>query len=143
MSWKKHVYELTILEHHLDSFGHVNNATYLEIFEEARWDLITQNGYGYKKVHELKIGPTILEIQLSFKKEVLLRQKIRIESQISSYESRIGELIQEMKSETGEIHCRALFKIALFDMRLRKLIRPTPEWIAAIGGSEALEAPGL
>ena len=34
-------YEKTILEQHLDTFGHVNNAAYLVLYEEARWDFIT------------------------------------------------------------------------------------------------------
>ena len=38
-------YPLTIKEFHLDTFGHVNNATYLQIYEEARWEFINQNGY--------------------------------------------------------------------------------------------------
>jgi hypothetical protein len=31
----KHEYEALIHERHLDTFGHVNNAAYLEILEEA------------------------------------------------------------------------------------------------------------
>ena len=43
-------YPLTILEKHLDSFGHVNNATYLHLYEEARWDFITKRGFGLARV---------------------------------------------------------------------------------------------
>ena len=39
-----HEYEVVIREHHLDVFGHVNHAVYLELFEEARWELVTANG---------------------------------------------------------------------------------------------------
>ena len=46
MLGRVHDYQLVIREQHLDTFGHVNNAKYLEILEEARWDLITGNGYG-------------------------------------------------------------------------------------------------
>ena len=35
-------YELVIKECHLDSFGHVNNAIYVQLYEEARWDFITK-----------------------------------------------------------------------------------------------------
>ena len=52
-------YEMMIREHHLDSYGHVNNATYVEILEEARWECITQRGYGYKEVQQQKKGPVI------------------------------------------------------------------------------------
>ena len=43
-------YPLVILERHLDMLGHVNNATYLEIFEEARWDFIERRGHGLKNI---------------------------------------------------------------------------------------------
>ena len=36
---------IVISEAHLDSFGHLNNARYLELFEQARWDLITEGGF--------------------------------------------------------------------------------------------------
>ncbi|HEY8944785.1 MAG TPA: acyl-CoA thioesterase, partial [Polyangiaceae bacterium] len=75
-----HEYELRIIERHLDTFGHVNNATYLDLFEAARWDWITQNGYGLTRIRELERGPTILEIHLQFKRELLNRELIRIKS---------------------------------------------------------------
>lgn len=132
MTFEKQIYETTILEHHLDSFGHVNNATYLEILEEARWDFITRRGYGYDKVHELKVGPTILEVNLKFKKELRLREKIRVESQVTEYEGRIGKLTQEIK--VGDtVHSVAVFTFGLFDINARRLIKPTDEWLKAVG----------
>ena len=71
-SWKTHYYTFTVREKHIDSYGHVNNATYLQLFEEARWVMIEANGYGFKRIHELKIGPIILEIHIKFIKEILL-----------------------------------------------------------------------
>src|SRR5690606_13293796 len=56
-----HEYPLLIVESHLDTFGHINHATYLQIFEEARWDLITARGYGLEKIRESRLGPVILE----------------------------------------------------------------------------------
>ena len=35
------IYHTQIKEKDLDTLGHVNNAKYLELFEEARWDFIT------------------------------------------------------------------------------------------------------
>ena len=58
-----HLYDLVIHERHLDTFGHVNNATYLDLLEEARWDLITRNGFGLDEIKRLQLGPTILEIR--------------------------------------------------------------------------------
>lgn len=67
---KIHSYPLIIKETCLDSFNHVNNAVYLTLFEEARWDLLTTNGYDLKKIKETGLGPVILEINLKFSKEL-------------------------------------------------------------------------
>ncbi len=47
-------YTIKILEHHLDTFGHVNNATYLEMYEEARWDLLNKNNSGMMSLWQKK-----------------------------------------------------------------------------------------
>jgi thioesterase-3 len=128
-----HEYSIVIRERHLDTFGHVNNAAYLDILEEARWDLITRNGYGLDEVHRLKVGPTVLEVQLRFVREIRNRQRVTISTWLESYSGKIGKLAQQIRDEGGEVRTDALFTIGLFDMTTRKLVRPTPEWIAALG----------
>jgi len=125
-------YSLTIKEQHLDTFGHVNNATYLTLLEEARWELITQNGYGLSYIRETGLGPTILEINIKFMKELRLRQEIVIESKMLSYEGKIGKIVQTML-RNSEVCCVAEFTIGLFSVKERKLVLPTPEWLKAIG----------
>lgn len=36
--------KLTVRNYHLDGYGHVNNARYLEFFEEARWAFMEAQG---------------------------------------------------------------------------------------------------
>jgi thioesterase III len=133
MLGKPHRYSLEILERHLDTFGHVNNAVYLEILEEARWDWITRNGYGMRDVHELKQGPTILECSLRFLKELLLRETIQVESFVESMKGKTGQVIQKIWKQDGTLACEARFTVALFDLRARRLIAPTPRWLTAMG----------
>jgi thioesterase III len=128
-----HEYRLLILEKHLDTFGHVNNASYLEILEEARWDLITRNGYGLDEVHRLKIGPVVLEAHLRFVRELQNRQAVTIRSWLESYQGRIGQFAQQILAEDGTLCCDAMFTIGLFDLEARRLIRPTQEWAKALG----------
>jgi len=132
MEAEKFFYSFTVEKKHLDSFGHVNNAMYLTLFEDARWDLITKNGYGLAKIHETKIGPTILEIHIRFIKELLVGQVITIESQVTASKSKIGTMTQKMIRE-GEVCCQAEFTIGLFDLKERRLVTLTPEWLKAIG----------
>lgn len=121
-----------IKETDLDTFGHMNNAKYLSIFEEARWDWITQNGFGMKKMQQLGIGPTILEINLRFLKEIRVREEIEIESKVTSYVGKIGKLQQKI-TINSDTYCRAEFTIGLFDLNTRKLIQPIHEWLIAVG----------
>jgi thioesterase III len=132
-----HDYALVIREQHLDTFGHVNNARYLEILEEARWDLVTRNGYGLAEVMRRRIGPTILEINMKFQRELRNRQRITIRSWTESYVGKIGRFVQQIVDDEGNLCCDALFTIGLFDLNARKLIAPTPEWLKAIGLTEA------
>lgn len=126
-------YEMQIKEYHLDTFGHVNNAKYLEILEEARWDLITKNGYGLREVQSRKIGPVILEVNLKFRKELKLREKIKVITQCKRQEGKIGYIDQKILNEKGEESAIAVFTYAVFDLNARKIIDPTPEWLKAIG----------
>lgn len=132
MKAKTFSYPIVIKEHHLDTFGHVNNATYLSLFEEARWEIITENGYGFQKIQKSAQGPVILEIKLTFLKEIRLRETIIIETQLTSYNDKIGILTQKMMRDQ-ELCCRAEFVFGLFDLKERKLILPTKEWLVAVG----------
>lgn len=125
-------YEMTIKEFHLDTFGHVNNATYLQIYEEARWEFITENGYGLDFVKSSGLGPVILEINLRFMKELRLREKITIHSQTGEYSSRVGIIKQWITDSKGNICSETEMKIGLFDTHKRKLIEPTEQWLNAI-----------
>jgi YbgC/YbaW family acyl-CoA thioester hydrolase len=126
-------YKLLIRESHLDSYGHVNNATYLTLFEEARWEIVTSRGYGYKKVHETGQGPVILEVHMKFLKELKLRETITITLELDSYEGKIGHLTQKMIKSDGEVACELKMVMGFFDLKNRKLILPTPEWKTAVG----------
>lgn len=130
-----HEYPVLIRESHLDVFGHVNNAKYLEIFEEARWDWITRGGFGMKEIFERGIGPVVLEANLRFQREAKNRDRMIVRSRTLEYDGKIGKIEQVMAREDGKASCTALFTVALFDIKARKIISPTPEWLKAVGMS--------
>src|SRR4051812_17059272 len=109
MSDKVFEYETVIREGHLDTLGHVNNAVYLDLFEEARWDLITQGGYGLEEVKKRQKGPVILEVNVKFRKELHLREKILIRTRVLEMGSKIGRLEQILLNEAGEHSAIAVF----------------------------------
>lgn len=126
-------YPVQIKECYLDSFGHVNNAVYLELYEEARWDFITKNGYGLDVIKKLQKGPVILEVNVKYKKELVNRETIIIESKTAVIRGRIMTLSQVMKKADGAVASEATFVIGFFDLQKRTLIAPGPAWLEAIG----------
>lgn len=127
-------YEIIIKENHLDSFGHVNNAVYVQLYEEARWDFITKNGYGLEVIQKLQVGPVLLDMQVRFKREIKNREKIKITSQTKEIISpRIMTLEQKMINSNGKVASEALFTVGFFDMKERKLVDARPEWLHAVG----------
>lgn len=132
MNEKIFYYPVAIQENHLDAFGHMNNATYLQLFEEARWDILNKNGFGLDKIMASGLGPTVLEVKVSFLKELFAGQEIIIESKILFYKNKIGKMSQKMM--LGDKVCSdAEFTIGLFSLSERKLVLPTKEWLSALG----------
>lgn len=130
---EKFIYPLTIIERHLDTFGHVNNATYLEILEEARWDIIAKRGYDILAIKAKGIGPVILGFTVRFAKELTLREEIRVETQTVTYVKKIATMQQNIYNDAHELCFESTLTLGLMDMTARKLILPTPDWLQAIG----------
>ena len=128
-----HEKPIIISEAHLDSFGHLNNARYLELFEQARWDLITERGFGMTTIRQTATGPIILEATVKFLRELAPREPVVIRSSLISYEKKIGKIRQDIVKADGTVACESVFTFGLFDMNRRKLIDPTPEWSFAVG----------
>lgn len=141
MSNPQYEYDLTILEQHLDTFGHVNNAVYLTLYEEARWDFITKNGLGLKQIIESQVGPVLLDLNLTFKSELNNREKIKIIS-VARPEMRnkyVMLLDQKIIKESGKVASTLTISVGLMDLKERKLIAPTPAWLKALGLEEFIE----
>lgn len=135
-------YEKLILEHHLDTFGHVNNAMYLSIYEEARWDFITKNNLGLKEILETKVGPVLLDLNLTFKAELKNRDKIKIVSQArSELRNKYVMLLDQkmIKVDDGKVASTLTISVGLMDLNARKLISPTIPWLKALGLEEFIE----
>lgn len=127
-------YEIVIKESHLDSFGHVNNAVYVQLYEEARWDFITKNGFGLDVIQRNQVGPVLLDLQVRFKREIKNREVIKIQSQTREIiNAKMMVLEQKMIKSDGKIASDAVFTVGFFDMKSRKLIDADPSWLKAVG----------
>ncbi|MBC7396232.1 MAG: acyl-CoA thioesterase [Bdellovibrionales bacterium] len=129
-----HDYRTLIRERHLDSFGHVNNAQYSVLFEEARWEMISSRGYSLKCVHESQVGTVVLESTIRFKRELRLREEITIQTKVHAVSRKIITLKHLILKESGELAAEASFTLGCFDLQTRKLRSPTQDWLSAVTG---------
>ena len=126
-------YTTVIKEHHLDTFGHVNNAMYLSLLEEARWELLNAHGFGLQEIRARKMGPVVLACEIKFLKELMLREAITIESEVLSYQKKIAVMRQDILNSQGVPCSQAKLTFGFFDLKARQLILPSDEWLQAIG----------
>jgi YbgC/YbaW family acyl-CoA thioester hydrolase len=133
-----HEYRTMIRERHLDSFGHVNNAQYLVLFEEARWEMITSRGYGLKDVKKHEVGTVVLECTVRFKRELGLREEVVIQTKVEEVSKKTLILKHWIVKEGGAIAAEASFTLGCFDLKHRKLIPLSEEWLRAVSGRSPL-----
>lgn len=127
-------YEHLISETYLDSFGHVNNAKYLELYEQARWDFLAGINFSLEDIQRSRVGLVILNININYHKELRARQKIYIETEFLSYIKKIITIKQVMKNaDNDEIVSDFILKGGFFHLDSRKLIIPEQELINRFG----------
>lgn len=127
-------YDLMILEKHLDAFGHVNNAIYLELYEEARWDFLTKNSYGLDKILKERLAPVIIDLKVSYKKEIKNRTKIKILTNFVDMKNPLVMILeQKMINEDEQVVSTKELTMGIMDLDKRRLVRPNDEWKRALG----------
>ena len=125
----KHSYDLVICENQLDTFGHLNNARYLELYEQARWHLLNQRGYSLETIRSLQQGPVILNIQIDFRRELIAAMPIRIITEMVSYIGKIFVIEQKMLDSEDRVCSKCTLRGGLFDLRQRRLVEPNQQWL--------------
>ena len=132
-SEKKYFFNCSVSSDLLDSYGHMNNARYLELYEDARWDVLAQSGMGRQFLIESKTGPIILEINIRFRHELTDGEQITIETNSRRKSNRLFYFDQIMRNEAGEVCNQATFTTTLFDIKNRRIIRADEKWMKAFG----------
>ena len=73
----------TVASYEMDSFGHVNNAVFLNYLEKARCDFMTLKGLQFKDFFKWRKYPVVAAAHLEFKYPAASDDKLVIEGWIS------------------------------------------------------------
>ena len=126
-------------EFDVDALEHLNNVAAMRLFEQARWQMITDRGHGLVAAKALAQAPVIIAVTVHFRREVSLRQEIVIDSYTSRMSSRTQTIVQVMRDADHIVYVIAEYTVGLFDLARRKLIAPTPAWLVACGAPAATD----
>ncbi|WP_348944541.1 acyl-CoA thioesterase [Chitinibacter sp. FCG-7] len=93
--------------YHLDLYGHVNNARYLEFLEEARWAMIEDCG-GVEWFSERRLALVVSRIDIRYKRAATMGDVLVIRSTLSQLREREGQITQEVvRQDNGKLVAQA------------------------------------
>lgn len=93
------VSKIKIRGYHLDMFGHVNNARYLEFLEEGRWGFIDESS---QLAERLKTATFfVVNININYRSAATLGDLIEVHSRLSKIGNTSGVLRQEIVDPTN------------------------------------------
>lgn len=125
-------YHSTIIQtHHCDHYGHMNNASYMQLYEEARWAMLKAKNWDQGRIEIEGYGPIVLEAQIWYRRELKVKEEIRIRVETLDSTRKVFEIHQNMTTNEGMVASEARFKLGLMDLRQRRLIQPPRAWVEA------------
>ena len=109
-----HEYGITVRGYELDSFGHVNNAVYLNYCEQARWEILRKkNLHDYLAKNGLFL--IVTEAAMRYVKEAKAFDELIINSEIKHMPPYLVFDHAIKRAGTGEAIARAEIKTLLVD----------------------------
>ena len=90
---------LRVRTYECDSYNHVNNANYLNYLEFARYELLKDVGFDYKKAIQSGYGVYIARIEIDYKKPAFVDETLTIKTRPIKKGAVSGVLAQEIWRE--------------------------------------------
>lgn len=98
---KEHRTTIKVRGYHLDLYGHVNNARYLEFLEEARWRMI-EGSANLQAWKERGLGFVVVKITINYRRAAVLDDVLEIVSHVHHLGGRSGMIKQEVLRGEGD-----------------------------------------
>jgi thioesterase III len=127
-----HTVEIKVRGYHVDIYGHVNNARYLEFLEEARWDAIEES-IDVRDIMQKGYAFNVVNININYRRPAIPNDVIVIESEVAKLNSRSGVVHQTVKLKgTETIVADADVTFVMFDVKNNKVAMLEGELLALL-----------
>ncbi len=102
-----HITEIKVRGYHLDLYGHVNNARYLEFLEEGRWSWVEDRA-DLGAFMAKGLGFSVVNINIDYRRPAFLGDILQIETALESLGRRSGVVRQVVRLKgTDEVVAEA------------------------------------
>ena len=95
--------------HETDQMGIIHHSNYVKWMEEARIGYMDQMGFTYKKVEEMGVISPVVEISVTYKKQVFFDDNIQIRVSIRKYNGISLEFNYEFFNTTRNEICTVAY----------------------------------
>ncbi len=112
--------QLRVRGYHLDGYGHVNNARYLEFMEEGRWDYFDQHPAMIKELHQAGRAFVVVNLNIDYLAAARHGDDLEIMTGIVDVGERSGLCHHRIVRKDGTLIAQADLTFVLLDMRANK-----------------------
>ena len=126
---KKHRTTLSVRGYELDSYGHVNNAVYLQYLEHARWEFMKDQGL-LERIYSEGLFVVVVETHIRYVRESNLFDELVVETSMAEDKPYLSFRQKILNDKTGLTVARASIKTIFVDSRRMPL--DIPEFILAM-----------
>lgn len=110
--------------YHEDRFGHINNARYLELLEEARWAHLEERGLDRAFFKKHAMFPVLVRLSISYRRPASAGDELEVTAHVVGAGRRKVVIAQEaFFAESGEVCVEAEAVAVFLD---EKTGRPVP-----------------
>lgn len=118
----KYLSEVKVRGYHADFYGHVNNARFLEFFEEARWASF-ENAIDLQKFARQGYVFLVVNINVNYRRAVPVGETVMVGAAIEKIGNKSIALRQEIVfKETKEIAADAIVTFVISDASGRAVV---------------------
>lgn len=112
--------QLRVRGFHLDGYGHVNNARYLEFMEEGRWDFFDQHPQMIKELQQAGRAFVVVNLNIDYLAAARHGDDLEVMTGIVNVGERSGLCHHRIVRKDGTLIAQADLTFVLLDMRANK-----------------------
>lgn len=112
--------KLRVRGFHLDGYGHVNNARYLEFMEEGRWDFFDQHPKMIKDLQQAGRAFVVVNLNIDYLAAARHGDDLEIMTGIVDVGERSGLCYHRIVRKDGTLIAQADLTFVLLDMQANK-----------------------